>query len=39
MRKHSKVDHSSVPANESRGFLGQMSISGSKLLFKIDYFS
>ena len=37
--KHSKVDQTSAPIYESRGFLGQMPISSSKMLFKIDYFS
>ena len=37
--KHSKVDQTSAPVYESRGFLGQMPISSSKMLFKIDYFS
>ena len=34
--KHSKVDKKSAPVYESRGFLGQMPINSSKMLFKID---
>ena len=37
--KHSKVDRTSAPVYESRGFLGQRHVSSSKMLFKIDYFS
>ena len=37
--KHSKVDQTSALLYESHGFLGQTSISSSKILFKIDYFS
>ena len=37
--KHSKVDQTSAPVYESCGFLGQMPISSSKMLFEIDYFS
>ena len=37
--KHSKVDQTSAPVYESRGFLGQRPISSSKMLFKIEYFS
>ena len=37
--KHSKVDQTSAHVYESRGFLGQMPISSSKMLSKIDYFS
>ena len=37
--KHSKVDQTSAPVYESRGFLGQTPISSSKMLFKIDSFS
>ena len=37
--KHSKVDQTSVPIYESRGFLGKRPISSCKKLFKIDYFS
>ena len=36
--KHSKVDQTSAPVFESRGFLGQTPISSSKPLLKIDYF-
>ena len=37
--KHSKVDETSALVYESRGLLGQMPISSSKRLFKIDYFN
>ena len=37
--KYSKVDQTSAPVYESRGFLGQRPISSSKLLLKVDYFS
>ena len=37
--KHSEVDQTSAPLYESRGFLGQMPISSSRMLLKIDYFS
>ena len=35
----SKVDQTSAPVYDSRGFLGQTPISSSKMLFKIDFFS
>ena len=37
--KHSKVNQTSAPVYESRGFLGQTPISSSKMLLQIDYFS
>ena len=36
--KHSKVDQTSAPVYESRGFLGQTPINSSKMLFKVDCF-
>ena len=37
--KHSKMDQESAPVYESHDFLGQTTISSSKMLFKIYYFS
>ena len=37
--KHSKVDQKNAHVYKSHDFLGQMPISSSKMLFRIDYFS
>ena len=37
--EHCKVDQTSAPLYEGRGFLGQTPISCSRMLYKIDYYS